>query len=298
MMVTTRGSVLRLLAWQWKKVLLFAIAATVVTVLDRVFEVEHIRLPTTPMLVVGAAIGIFVSFRTNAAYDRWWEGRRLWGQLVNSSRHLATQALTYLRRRELAREVVLRQAAYVHVLRCWLREQDPWSDPHVVRLLDGETREALRRETHATYALLHRHALALAAAADAGEIDPHRLQSFDRTIAALLDVQGGCERIKKTPMPRGYVFITERLIALYGTLFPLALIGELGWSLIPINVLVCMSFALMSEAGRVLEDPFSNFWNGLPLSTLSLTIESNLRTRLGDPDAPEIPGPDAFGVLM
>lgn len=297
-MVTTRGSVLRLMAWQWKKVLLFTVAATVVTVLHRVFAIDHVLLPTTPMLVVGAAIGIFVSFRTNAAYDRWWEGRRLWGQLVNSSRHLATQALTYLPRRERARELVLRHVAYVHILRCWLREQDPWTDPHVERLLAPGERDVLRGETHPTYALLHRHAEQLAAAAEAGELDGHRLQSFDRTIAALLDVQGGCERIKKTPMPRGYVFITERLIGVYGTLFPLALENELGWLTIPINVLVCMAFALMSEAGRVLEDPFSVYWNAVPLTALSLTIESNLRTRLGDPDAPAIPGPDADGIVM
>jgi putative membrane protein len=298
MMVTTRGSVLRMLLWQWKKVLLFTAAATVVAVMHRVFELQHFRIPTTPMLIVGAALGIFVSFRTNTAYDRWWEGRRLWGQLVNSSRHLVTQALTYLKRKEVAREVTLRHAGYVHVLRCLLRDQDPWSDPHVTRLLDADTIAALRGETNPTHALIHRQAEALTAAADRGETDAHRLQSLDRTIAALLDVQGGCERIKKTPMPRGYVFIAERLIVAYGTLFPLALSEELGWAVIPISVLVCMSFALISEAGRVLEDPFSTFWNGLPLSALSLTIEANLRQRLGDTEAPEIPKPDARGILM
>lgn len=298
MMVTTRGSVLRMLLWQWRKVVLFTASATAVAVLHRVFEIDHILIPTTPMLVVGAALGIFVSFRTNTAYDRWWEGRRLWGQLVNSSRHLATQVLTYLRRPEVAREVTLRHVAYVHVLRCLLRDEDPWGDPHVARLLDAETRAALRSETSPTHALVHRQAQTLTAAADRGELDAHRLQSLDRTIAALLDVQGGCERIKKTPMPRGYVFIAERLILVYGTLFPLALARELGWTVIPISLLVCMSFALISEAGRVLEDPFSTFWNGLPLSALSLTIEANLRQRLGDVELPEIPRPDGSGVLM
>jgi putative membrane protein len=298
MMVTTRGSVLRMFLWQWKKVLLFTASATIVAVLHRVFELRDHLIPTTPVLVVGAALGIFVSFRTNAAYDRWWEGRRLWGQLVNSSRHLTTQALTYLKHGEVAREVTLRHVAYVHVLRCLLREQDPWSDPHVGRLLDADARARLKTESNSTYALIHRQAETLTAAADRGEIDAHRLQSIDRTIAALLDVQGGCERIKKTPMPRGYVFIAERLIVAYGMLFPLALTEELGWTVIPISVLVCMSFALISEAGRVLEDPFSTFWNALPLSALSLTIEANLRQRLGDPDVPEIPKPDAQGILM
>lgn len=297
MMVSTRGSVLRLLLWQWRKVLLFFTAGAVVASLHKLVGIHHVLLPTTPVLVVGAAIGIFVSFRTNSAYDRWWEGRRLWGQLVNSSRHLATQALVYLDP-ALAREIVVRQCAYVHVLRCLLRAQDPGADPEVLRLLGAPEREALRAETSPTHALLHRQAAALAAAADRGALAELRLQSFDRTLAALLDVQGGCERIKNTPMPRGYVFIAERLITVYGTLFPLALAEELGWSLIPINVLVCMTFALMSEAGRVLEDPFTTFWNSLPLSAMSATIEANLRGRLGDRDVPPLHRPDEHGVLM
>ena len=76
------------------------------------------------------------------------------------------------------------------------------------------------------------------------------------------------------------------------------MIKDLSWVTIPMNVLVCMSFALISEAGRVLEDPFNEFWNGLPLSALSTTIELNLRQRLGEKDVPPLPKPDAKGILM
>jgi ion channel-forming bestrophin family protein len=298
MIVGTHGSVWGLLQWQWRKALLFIAAATVVTVLHKFFNIEDAFLPTTPVLVVGGALGIFVSFRTNSAYDRWWEGRRLWGQLVNTSRALASQAILYLRAPAQARAIVLRHAAYVHVLRCVLREQDPWADEHVARLLDAPTREALRGESSPTHALLHRQLAELTAENDAGGLDSLRLQSFDRSIAALLDVQGGCERIKKTPMPRSYGFIADRLILAYGMLFPLAMTQELGWLMIPVNVLVCISFALISEVGRVLEDPFTMFWNSLPISALSLTIENNIRQRLGDQDIPPIPGPVPPGVLM
>ncbi|MCA9619570.1 MAG: hypothetical protein KC731_11110, partial [Myxococcales bacterium] len=108
----------------------------------------------------------------------------------------------------------------------------------------------------------------------------------------------GCERIKKTPLPRGYAFIAERLIMAFSFLFPLATVAELGWFVIPVSVLVCLAFTLISEAGRVLEDPFSTFWNGLPLMALSRTIEVNLRQRLGETDLPPIPGPDKHGILM
>ena len=298
MMVTTRGSVLRLLSWQWRKVIFVSVTATVVTVLHKFYTIDHVLIPTTPVLVVGAALGIFISFRTNSSYDRWWEGRKLWGALVNVSRHLGTQATVYLRDPALARRVVLRHVAYVHVLRCLLRGQDPWQDPGVQVHLDDDARRRLAAESNPTHALVHAQAVDLVAAADRGELDPHRLQSLDQTLARILDVQGGCERIKKTPVPRGYSFIAERLIVAYGALFPLSLTDELGWGMIPINVLVCLSFALISEAGRVLEDPFTMFWNGLPLGQLSTMIEVNLRQRLGDDDLPPIPAPNAMGVLM
>lgn len=298
MIVGTTGSVWGLLRWQWKKALFFTATATLVTVLHKFFDIAHVLLPTTPVLVVGGALGIFVSFRTNSAYDRWWEARRLWGQLVNTSRALASQALCYLKDAALARAIILRHAAYVHVLRCLLREQEPWVDEHVERLLGAEDREALRGETSPTHALLHRQLAAVTVVNDRGELDALRLQSFDRSIAALLDVQGGCERIKKTPMPRSYGFIADRLIVAYGALFPLAMTEELGWLMIPVNVLVCIAFALISEVGRVLEDPFTMFWNSLPLTALSLTIENNIRQRLGDRDVPPIPKPVPPGILM
>ena len=75
------------------------------------------------------------------------------------------------------------------------------------------------------------------------------MQRLDHSLEEMLAVQGGCERIKKTPMPRGYGFIAERLIWAYGLLFPFAMVEEIGWLVVPINVLVCLSFTLISEVG-------------------------------------------------
>jgi putative membrane protein len=260
-----------------------------------------------PLAVVGAALGIFVSFRTNSAYARWWEGRQLWGRMVNNSRHFATQVLTYLRAAPdvdlpaVQRELVERHIAYVHALRCAVRKQDVLGDEHVQRLLlllPEAERARLASERNVPYALLQVQAERLAELTGQGALDEFRLQSFDRTIGNFLDVQGGCERIKNTPMPRGYGFIGERLVWAYACLLPFALVDDLGWLTIPINVLVCLSFALIGEAGRVLEDPFTMFWNGLPLSALSTTIEINLRQRLGDRDLPPDPKPNDRGILM
>jgi putative membrane protein len=314
MFVDFRGSIWGLIGWQWKAVLFFSLASTAIVVAEHFLPryIDEILLPITPVAVVGGAIGIFVSFRTNSAYDRWWEGRKLWGRLINSSRHFATQVLTYLPLPEHGAEqeppvpselqlgLIRRHIAYVHALRALLRSESLARDGDFMAFLSDKEAERTIAESNPTHALLHTQMRLLVAESDAGRLDARRLQSFDETIRALLDIQGGCERIKKTPFPRSYGFIAERLIMAYGLLLPLGLVGNIHneWIAIPLTILVCLSFALISEVGRVLEDPFTNFWPALPLSALSKTIEINLRQRLGDADLPALPKQNARGILM
>ena len=297
MIVSTRGSVLRLLWWQWRNVLSFTLAGLVAVALYAWLKPLGLWLspPTLALTVVGAALGIFVSFRTNSAYDRWWEGRKLWGRLINTSRHICSQFTTYIGDDASRRRLVLRHVTYVHALRTLLRVQDPFSDE---RLLNSnvDAIDELRTETNLTHGLLHRQLSEVLAAQKSGQINEFELQSFDLSLRHLLDIQGGCERIKKTPLPRGYGFIASRLIFAFGLIMPLALVEKIGWLAVPVNVLVTLSFALISEAGRVLEDPFSLFYNGLPLNALSVTIERDLRTRLGD--EPPAPVEANNGILM
>lgn len=308
MFVDYRGSIWGIIQWQWRAIAVFTIAAVVITVAYELAPMaerwvdlrSYLALPALPLGVVGGAIGIFTSFRTNSAYDRWWEGRKLWGQLVNTSRHFASQVLSYLPAEDgptdLQRRLVERHIGYVHLLRCVLRAQNPERDEAAMRYLGGEL-ESLAGSSNPTYAVLHSQLAALQEEARAGRLDLFHLSLMDDTIRTLLDVQGGCERIKKTPFPRGYGFIAERLIMAFSLLFPLGIVADMGWLTIPMSVLVCTSFLLISEVGRVLEDPFTMFWPALPLSALATTIEINLNERLGEAPAP-LPKPDARGILM
>lgn len=302
MMVSNRGSIWRLLEWQKNNALMMAGTGLLAVVLVKVLGLGFLVLPATPLAVVGGAIGIFVSFRTNSAYDRWWEGRKLWGRMINTSRHFASQAAAYLEPKghgALARRLTLRHAAYVHALRALLRQQDPYTDGEFIGALPPEDLEQVRGRSNLTHALLELQLRDLTRLNDDGVLDDRRLQSFDESLRHLLDIQGGCERIKKTPFPRGYVFIADRLIVYFSWLFPFALVQDLGWFVIPMNLLVCMAFMLISEAGRVLEDPFTLFWNGLPLMAISRMIEVNLREVTGERDGlPEMKRPDIHGILM
>ena len=307
MFVDYKGSVLGVIAWQWKYMAVFTAAAALVVTVDMFLPEQYqsyVRLPGLPLAVVGGAIGIFVSFRTNSCYDRWWEGRKLWGRLINTSRHLCSQLIHYLpvegdeECSDLARSMVLRHVGYVHLLRCLLRQQDPQQDDDLKRALSEEDLMAIVGSSNATHLLLHRQLADLQREVAAGRLDLFHQQLLDASVRELLDIQGGCERIKKTPFPRGYAYIADRLILAFSVLFPLGLVGDLGWLAIPMSILVCAAFLLIGETGRVLEDPFTMFWPALPLSALSTTIERNLRERLGETDLPPDKVQNAKGILM
>ncbi len=298
MMVSNNGSFFGVLRWQWRASLSFLGFGLAAFLVHDVAGFEHAALPAPPATVVGAALGIFASFRVNAAYARWWEGRQLWGRLVNASRMLASQLAAYVEDPGLVRTLVTRHALYVHALRCQLRDDDPLADGHVTRLLDRlgigpDERATLKAQTSMGHALQHRTLGDLAAA----KLDPLRMQSLDQTIGTFLDVQGGCERIKRTPMPRSYGFFVTRLTLIFAALFPFTIVDQVGWLVIPLNLVVCIGFTLISETGRVLEDPFTHFWNSLPITNISVNIERNLRQRLGDDDLPPATTVDEQGIL-
>src|SRR5262249_38585156 len=155
------------------------------------------------------------------------------------SRTLCSQVLAYLPREDGApsavqRAIVMRHVLYVHVLRCLLREQDPWSDDDVKRWSTEEQRAGVAKESNATHALAPEQHVTIAERADAKALSEMRLDAIDRTVAAIVDVQGGCERIKKTPMPPGYGFFANQLIRAFGIIFPMAIATDLKWAAIPI----------------------------------------------------------------
>jgi putative membrane protein len=254
-------------------------------------------IPSFPLAVMGGALGIFVSFRTNSCYQRWWEGRKLWGRLINTSRHICTQAIAYLPE-EQAQETVYRQIAYVHALRCGLRNENAFEDEHIKRNLTKEEMSLLPGSTNLNHALLNRH-MALFAHLNQEEVVNHfRLSDLDETVRHLLDIQGGAERIKKTPFPPIYGYLATRITQVYAALLPICLVNLLGIWIIPFNLVICMAFQLINEVGRTLENPFTHFYPALPLSAMSLTIERNLRQALGETDLPEGQKPIMNGRIL
>jgi ion channel-forming bestrophin family protein len=250
-------------------------------------QATFLSVPSLPLGMVGAALSIFLAFRTKSAYDRWWEARTLWGGLVNSSRTFARQVLTLVRSGDssdeihaLQRKLIVLQICYVHALRCHLRNQNPY--PELRSRLDADTLAFLRTHKNVPSALLLRMGKLLEFAFQSGWLDTYRWTAIDRTLSDLTDIQGGCERIKNTPLPKQYDYFPRVLVTFFSLVLPFGLVEGLGL-LTPIaSTSLSFIFITLDRIGRDIETPFENTVHDTPMTTLSRTIEINLRQLMGD----------------
>ncbi|WP_437290014.1 bestrophin family protein [Sorangium sp. So ce406] len=225
--------------------------------------------------VAGAVIALILAFRTNTAYNRFWEGRTLWGSIVNASRNItrivkAHAAVDPAAVREFAVWVVV----FVHASRRSLRGQS--ERPEIERLLSAEQAEAMAAHAHPPLHAAQQISERIAAFARAGSLERNMAVCAEEELNTLVNCLGGCERILKTPTPLGYVLLLQRGVVLYLATLPLALIDAIG-AMTPIVTMMVAYPVLMIEAlGGELDDPFGHEPNDLPLTRICDTIERNL----------------------
>jgi len=305
MVVTTVPNWTRILRQVGPSLVVFVVVASIAAVVNTMnHPFQSIAVPDLTITLLGAALGLLLGFRTNSAYDRWWEARKLWGRLVNSSRSLARQAISFSMASEsaakevpgaFARELVHLQIAYVHALRCALRKQQPWED--INPFVRPELLASLKEQVNVPAALLQRMGDLSAGAVSSGALTELRLQRIDTTLSELTDIQGGCERIKNTPLPRQYDTYPELVVKAYCFLLPLVLVDRLKYMTPFVTLLLAAAFLVLNRIGKNLEDPFENTVYDTPMTALSRTIEINLRQQIGDRDLPA-PITPVNGVLM
>jgi ion channel-forming bestrophin family protein len=303
LVMSYRGSALSRIKGRLCTVTTFAV---LVTLLADHYHVLRSTITLAPFTLIGLALSIFLGFRNNTSYDRFWEGRRLWGALVNVSRSFARQCQLYIGAREggadarassVQRELVYRTIAYVHALRMHLRDGIEWDA--LSKFLPAAEVEQLRKHLNVPYAILSGTSHWLRGAWSGGHIDSYHLPALDQSLNQFLDIQGGCERIKSTPIPHSYTVLIHSIVATYCFTLPFGLVDTLhGWT--PIVVLiVSYAFLGLDAVGDEIENPFGLDQNDLPLSAISTTIEVNLRQAIGDEgkDIPDVPQP-VDGILM
>lgn len=252
--------------------------------------------PSLPLTLFGSALALVLGFRSNSAYQRWWEGRGLWGAMINASRSLAREARNFLPDDavDLKRTIVLRQIAYVNALRCQLRRQKP--DEDVLRFLsEGEATPALQR-TNVANGIVDGTGRRIDQARRDGLIDTIQQTAMERVLVDIANAQGGMERLKNTPLPNQYRFFPMVFTHMLCILLPIGLVDTLGFATPLGSTIAGLMFLAILAIGDDLVDPFANTLHDVPLSAMCRTIEIDLLQAIGD-DAPQPLTPDKDGVL-
>lgn len=248
-------------------------------------EIEYLHLTSKSKVsnvgmihsLLGFVLSLLLVFRTNTAYDRWWEGRKLWGKLVNDTRNFAVKINMILSDdRDSANQIARYLKYYPHFLAKHLSQES-------TRLaLDedySEIEKSLKNHGPTDLVILLTHKLHQLK--KEGKISDVEMLYLDTQISGFLDVCGGCERIKNTPIPYSYSSFIKKFIILYVLALPIAYVINLGYFMIPLTVFVyyvLMSLELIAEE---IEDPFNNDENDIPMETIAQNIEKNVHQIMG-----------------
>lgn len=233
-----------------------------------------VPLNPTPLTLFGFVLALFLGFRNSASYDRYWEGRKLWGALLNTNRSLVRQALTLpgsnADKERLASFVRLLNA-FTYALKHQLRNTDAATD--LQQRLDAEQVAEVMPAKYKPVILLNMMARWVAAQRTAGRIDSIQQARFDENFDKLSDVAGGCERIVSTPIPYSYQVLLHRPVYIYCFLLPFGLVDNLRWLTPFIVVFIAYTFVAFEAIADEIEEPFGTEANDLALNQMCQTIE-------------------------
>ena len=302
---------IKVLSYGWQEVTYSAIIAIIVYLAYKYLPGgSYIALPFVPIGIVGSAVAIFVAFRNNSSYNRWWEARQIWGTLINSSRTFARQLTNFLdahpkpspgeveQLTAFKEEMILRHIAFVHALRMHLRRQDDWQEIRPY-LTEADYTDFMEKQNKPHW-LLSRQGERIYETKAQGMLSDLESFHLENCLIQFADDQGACERIKNTPIPRQYDVFTRVFVWVFATALPFGLLSlfpeesGLTFITIPVSILIAVIFAIMEKTGSVIENPFENKVTDIPISALSNTIERDLKEQIGMQLPPKLQAVDGY----
>ena len=286
MLFIWHGSVLPQLLRRLSLLLIISIAITWYR--ETLFK-YNLHLNPAPFTLFGIALALFLGFRNSASYDRFWEGRRLWGSLNNCCRSLARQALTLNDKPRDVKDTSLfinYLIATIYALKHQLRKTDATQD--LDRLLPSALAIRVKAARYQPILLVKELGQWVQSAKHRGLIDSIAQQSFDNNLGQLTEAIGGCERIAGTPIPYSYSVLLHRTIYIYCFLLPLGLVDSLGWMMPMIVVFIAYTYTALEAIADDLENPFGLAANDLALDAMSRNLENTLLEMDDRPLLPEI----------
>jgi putative membrane protein len=301
----------RFVVRNWALILTVIVTEQAIVIISRYTSVlETDVFSATAIGLIATVVGIFIVFRFNEAYQRWWEARILWGALVNDSRTFAREVITLLTPErvpnvgsnddaaKLHTELVYRQLAYCNALRLSLRGQDSWDE--LAPFLSASELSELENYANKPTRLDRCQGERLAQVIGTDTAQQVLMMQFDSTLNRLYDIQGGCERIKNTAFPDEVRFISRGLVWMSAIAVPVAFLSadrEVRVIEVFAVIVISLSFMVVEQLGASLKNPFENDDNDTPMTALCRTIEIDLRQQLGEREIPP-PIEPVGGVLM
>lgn len=271
------------------KVELFLVILYAITfeVFNTYYDNEAINIPIAIPTIIGTIISLLLAFKSNQAYDRWWEARIVWGAIVNDSRSLIRQIISFYKDPDFSIEAndfketfTKRQIAWCYSLSQSLREKDPYKS--VKKILNDADYSYVKKHKHVPNALLMLHSKDLKKAYETGKINTYQQVEIDNTLTRLCDHMGKCERIKNTIFPTTYSMYIRFTLCLFIILLPFALTDLLGWLQIPLVTTIAAAFFLIEKMAIHLQDPFENKPTDTPMTAICGTIERNLTQMINE----------------
>jgi putative membrane protein len=220
--------------------------------------------------MLGFVISLLLAYRTNTAYDRWWEGRKLWGTLVNNSRNLALKIAVILESeidRHFFQKVI---PLYAHILQKYLADDEAGLvlfegldlDIDHTKHKPNQVAKMLFKKTDELY--------------KSGKISGHQLLYLNTELQSFTDVCGACERIKNTPIPYSYSAFIKKFIFFYVMTLPFSYTFILSYYVIPVVVFIFYVLASLELIAEEIEDPFGNDANDLPTEKIAANIKKHV----------------------
>lgn len=304
-----------------KNVLRTIFISTVVTALYYFLGWKFLAIPFLPVGTIGTAVAFYVGFKNNQAYERMWEARKLWGGITNYSRILTVTVRSVISDEQIRKDILYRHISYINILRLQLRKTIPWAtsredihqnavseaeellvyDQALYKMFEGLKRldiyELIKNRKNIANNALQQQYTVIGRLKRDKVIDDFEHSDILKILNQFYELQGGCERIKNTPLFRQFSIFSRIFVSLFIFLLPFGLLSsmnnasELGpwgvWFTIPFATLISWVFFTMEQIGEFSENPFDNGINDIPLSTICRNIEIDMLELMGETNLPD-----------
>jgi putative membrane protein len=270
-----------------KELIMVAIYSSAIYLIHQYYNFTEVSIPLTVPTILGTIISLLLAFRSNQAYDRWWEARILWGAIVNDCRTFTRQVLTFVdssydgeEKWALKERIVKRQIAWCYSLSHHLRKQN--STQNLEAYLSEDDLNNIKDMDHVPLALNELQGHDLRTLYKLGWINEYQQVTMDGTLTGFVNSMGGCERIKNTVFPATYSVYIHWLVLFFVLLLPFSLIEFFGILQVPLVIAISSAFFLIEKMAIHLQDPFENMPTDTPTTTISRKIEHDLKQMLKD----------------